>query len=905
VTARLLKLNRTASALIPRFRTLSLDDPGRVERWLLCLAAAFVLIGAVTLSLGRQGGLVGSHLWAPAAWLLLMTAAHLLLTRRKPVRDPLLLPLFALLTGWGLVMLDRLAPNFLVRQAIWLALGTVALLATGLLLPNLRFLRRYRYTWLLLGLLLLAATFIVGVHPAGFGAALWLPLPFVGNVFFQPSELLKLLLVVFLASYFDERRQLLQFRRERSFRGTFPYLAPLLLMWGFCVLLLVWQRDLGTATLFFILFLALLYLATGDTRLVAAGMGLLLVAGVIGYYAFDVVALRVDTWLNPWPEAQNRAFQIVQSLYAVAAGGVIGQGVGLGFPNYIPVVHSDFVFAAIAEEYGLIGSLVLVGCFALLAQRALRIATVVSRPFQIYLAAGMAILFSTQALMIMGGVTRLLPLTGVTLPFVSYGGSSLLISSVMLGLLLFMSGSSERRPVSGRLPFRLQRLGLVYLAAFLLVGVALVYWSVGAAPAILQRDDNPRQVEALLRIRRGSILDVEREVLAHSIGPADRVQRIYPVADIGPAVGYYSVRHGTAGIEQGFDALLRGEAPDYWSQFWRETLHRPQVGRDVRLTLHASKQRAAGALLADQAGAAILLALPDRAAAVTDAAILAMVSHPSYDPNQLEAQFEALRADERAPLLNRATQGQYQPGMVVQPFILATAVEQNTILLRDEVDGTTAPLSVNGQNVTCQTPPPAEATWVDVLRHACPAPMLALAAELGVEQLQAALVGFGLTSVPDLGIATAPAPETILADLFLAAAGQDVLTVTPLQVSLALAALANEGEVPQPRLVAAVQEWDGRWQPVAPKAPFGTAVSPAVAAVILGSLPRADDRIEFATLVLSGPEGSTNGWYLGLAPASRPRYAVVVVIEGSDNIFAAQRAGRALLRTAMTVGASR
>jgi cell division protein FtsI/penicillin-binding protein 2 len=251
------------------------------------------------------------------------------------------------------------------------------------------------------------------------------------------------------------------------------------------------------------------------------------------------------------------------------------------------------------------------------------------------------------------------------------------------------------------------------------------------------------------------------------------------------------------------------------------------------------------------------------------------------------------------------TQGRYQPGMVVQPFILATAVEQNTILLRDEVNGADQVVSVNGESITCQSPPPPEAMWADVLRHACPAPMLALAPGMGVEQLQAALVGFGLTSVPDLRLATAPPPETIMADPFLAAAGQDVLTVTPLQVSLAWAALANLGAVPQPRLVAAVQDWDGRWQPVAPKAPLGPAVSPAAAAAILAALPRADDRIEFATLVLSGPEGSTNGWYLGLAPAARPRYAVVVVIEGSDNIFAAQRAGRALLRTAMTVGTIR
>ncbi|MEW5988453.1 MAG: FtsW/RodA/SpoVE family cell cycle protein, partial [Chloroflexota bacterium] len=266
------------------------------------------------------------------------------------------------------------------------------------------------------------------------GAALWLPVPLIGRVYFQPSELLKLLLLVFLASYFDERQPLL-----RAGRSPIPYLAPLLLMWGFCITLLVWQRDLGAATLFFLLFLSLLYLATGEKRYLLGGLGLLLAAGLIGYFAFDVVALRVDAWWNPWPDADNRAFQIVQSLYALAAGGLGGQGVAQGFPDYIPVVHSDFAFAAIAEEWGLVGGLAVIACFALLAQRSLRIAIRCERPFRFYLAAGIAVLFGGQSFLIMAGVTKLLPLTGVTLPFVSYGGSSLLVSMVMVGLLIYLS----------------------------------------------------------------------------------------------------------------------------------------------------------------------------------------------------------------------------------------------------------------------------------------------------------------------------------------------------------------------------------------------------------------------------------------------------------------------------------
>ncbi len=413
---------------------------GRIELILLTITAVFVFANAIALSLVEQDGLL-PHIWAPVAWLIVMITAVILLNQFKSDHDPFIFPVLALFTGWGLILLDRLAANFLDRQVVWLLLGTAVLLAVTLLPRNLRWIRQYRYTLLIGGLLLLAATLIFGVNPSGFGAALWLPIPFIGRVFFQPSELLKLLLLIFLASYFDERQSILKMSKRNGRFGTFPYLAPLILMWGFCMILLIWQRDLGAATLFFILFLALLYLATGEKLYIIGGLFLLLLGAVFAYFAFDLVALRIEAWWNPWPDATDRAFQIVQSLYALGAGGVLGQGVGQGFPQYIPVVHSDFAFAAIAEEWGLVGSLVIVACFMLLAHRGLRIALLQERPFRRYLAAGIVVLFSAQALLIMGGVTKLLPLTGVTLPFVSYGGSSMLISSIMFGLLLYLSTS--------------------------------------------------------------------------------------------------------------------------------------------------------------------------------------------------------------------------------------------------------------------------------------------------------------------------------------------------------------------------------------------------------------------------------------------------------------------------------
>lgn len=418
--------------------------PRSAELLLLAAAALFVGVNAISLSLVRTGALTWAHLQLPVVWLILIGLAWGGLTMARPGHDPFLLPIYALLTGWGLVLQDRLAPDFVQRQLMWFVLGTLALLAVAVLPRSLRALYRYRYTLLVTGLLLLAATLLFGVNPTGYGATLWLPIPFTGGVFFQPSELLKLLMVFFFASYFADRGDLLRSGQGRL--GALPYLAPLLLMWGFGMTLLVWQQDLGAATLFFLLFLALLYLATGDRRYIWAGVFLLLAAGVIGYLVFDVVALRVEGWWNPWPEAADRAFQIVQSLYALAAGGIIGQGVGQGYPTFVPVVHSDFVFAAIGEEWGLLGTLAVVVCFAVWAQRGFRAALRARRPFHMYLAAGMTVLLSTQTLLIMAGVTKLLPLTGVTLPLVSYGGSSMLLACVMMGLLIYLSAESPFAP---------------------------------------------------------------------------------------------------------------------------------------------------------------------------------------------------------------------------------------------------------------------------------------------------------------------------------------------------------------------------------------------------------------------------------------------------------------------------
>jgi cell division protein FtsW (lipid II flippase) len=419
----------------------ALPPPVQQERLLLVLAGLFVLVNQVTLIIAT--GRSALAIWPVGVWVLCAAGGHRTLNRWLPFRDPLLFPVTMFMTGWGLNLVARLVPDYAPRQTLWVVVGLAALLALTTLPKDLRWLRRYRYTWLIGGLALLALTILIGQNPANRGPRLWLGF---GGLYYQPSELLKILLVAFLASYFAENQR---YMREDTIRvGPWrvpspAFLGPVLLMWGICIVMLVWQRDLGAATLFFVVFMVMLYVASGQAQLFIGGLALLLVAAVAGYHFFGVVALRVNVWLNPWPQAGRQAYQVVQSLLAVSAGGVFGQGIGQGYPTIIPVAYSDFAFAAIAEEWGLIGVLVVVAGLAALVVRGMRIAVRARQPFRSLLAAGLSVMLAVQSLLIMAGVLKLVPLTGVTLPFVSYGGSSLLTNFVIVGLLLVLSGEER------------------------------------------------------------------------------------------------------------------------------------------------------------------------------------------------------------------------------------------------------------------------------------------------------------------------------------------------------------------------------------------------------------------------------------------------------------------------------
>jgi cell division protein FtsW (lipid II flippase) len=448
VTARQLDLR-----LRPRLR--------RRELGLLVLVAAALLAGRASLSSTMAGHLVLGDVRLLGIYLGTILGVHLafVLTGRR--MDQVLLPTVALLGGISLLVMERLPQDLVVQQfgghafgladlqLGWLLLSLVLMGSLGIVVRTDTWLRLYKYTWAAAAIGLLLAVFVFGRDVNG--ALLDLC---VGPVCGQPSELVKVILVVFLAGYLADNREMLA--RATTRIGPLrlpplPYLVPMGAMLGIALGVVSFQHDLGSALLYFLVFLFLLYVATARLSYVALGLTLFVAGSAVLYELYPVVRLRIDVWLNPWADPQGAGFQTLRALYALGTGGILGTGLGGGLPTVgslpaIPVIQSDFVFAAIAEELGLLGALAVLTCYVIIAERGLRIAATAHDDFRGLLAAGLTLVVVVQAAIIVGGNIKLVPLTGITLPFVSYGGSSLVANAVVVGLLLALSDRGVEPP---------------------------------------------------------------------------------------------------------------------------------------------------------------------------------------------------------------------------------------------------------------------------------------------------------------------------------------------------------------------------------------------------------------------------------------------------------------------------
>ena len=361
---------------------------------------------------------------------------------RRDGTDLTLFPAAMLLASLGLIMIGRLKPALFLTQMRWLLLGLIVYLFLVFLGERVLRLLSYPYLLGVFCLLLLCSALFFGTEIGG--SRNWIVF---GPFAVQPSEFGKIVIIMFLAAYLTEHREVLTLPRHRLLWLKLPvlrFIAPLLFIWGIAILMFVVQRDLGSALLFFGIAVSMTYMATGRKSYVALAFAFFLGAAALSYSFFSHVRVRFNIWLDPWSDPSGSAYQVVQSLFALGSGGVWGVGFAHGHPNLIPEVHTDFIFAAIAEELGLLGSLGVMLVFALFFYRAIRIALACREETHMLLAAGIAVVFLLQAFIIIAGVTKFLPLTGITLPFVSYGGSSMIASFMLLGILTVLSKKENR-----------------------------------------------------------------------------------------------------------------------------------------------------------------------------------------------------------------------------------------------------------------------------------------------------------------------------------------------------------------------------------------------------------------------------------------------------------------------------
>jgi len=770
-----------------------------IQGRLFALAAIFLIFFSIVLTLSpavRMRTWDVEYRWNHWAgyivWLITFMLLHRFTVQRLPDRDPYLLPAASLLTGWGLLTIWRLDETFGLRQTVWLIV-MLAVVVIGLRIERpLILLRRYKYVWLTCGLLLTALTFIIGTYPGGVGPNLWLG---CCGFYIHPSEPLKLLLIIYLAAYLADRIPVSM--------GFFKLLVPTLILAGASLAILLAQRDLGTAVLFLLLYFLIVFMASGKRRILIVALVTVLLASLVGYRLFDVIQIRIDAWINPWPDALGRSYQIIQSLIAVAAGGLSGSGPGLGSPGVVPVPHSDFIFSSIAEEMGLAGTLALFGLIGLIAGRGLLAAVRSSNTYQRYLAAGLTVFLVLQSIMIISGNIRLLPLTGVTLPFVSYGGSSLITSWIALVIILIISNHPEDEPVPYTEVTPYYITGTLLFLTISILALLNGWWAIARSQDLIIRRDNPRWAITDRFVPRGSIVDRDNEEIVASIGAPGNIQRHLTHTPLGPIVGYTHVLYGQAGLEATLDPYLRGiqGVPEETSLYYHILYSQRPPGLDVRLSLDLDLQRRVDQLMENYHGALILLN-------AQSGEILAIASHPYYDPNQIDSLWSQWIQDQNAPLLNRAAQGQYPPGTALGPFFLAHARARGQLPLTPNT------LTYTGQDDVwdCSVPPLPTPGWGSIIASGCPGGILRLSENMTLSEITAFYQTLGFDETPSIRMPVAgAAPIPAFDDPQLAALGQADMLVSPLQMALAAAALSANGNRPSPLIATSYNSPTNGW----------------------------------------------------------------------------------------------
>ncbi|VWM24261.1 putative FtsW-like protein [Collinsella intestinalis] len=930
----------------------------RTTELLLLIAAAFPVTLLYAMYVVTTGAALSFQTLAvPLGLFAAFAAAHIGVRIFAPGADPAILPVVFTLSGIGITFVTRLQPDASLGQVIFLFLGVALMVGTLAVVKNLEVIKRYKYVLGIAGIILLVLPMFIGTEI--YGSKLWIK---IGGFQFQPGEFAKVLIVLFLAGYLAENRELLSISNRTVLGIKFPRLRllyPLFIVWGVCLLVVAFERDLGSALLFYTIFLIMLYVATGRVSYVIIGLALLAVGAFGMYQIMSHVQVRVAIWLDPFSDAQNLGYQIVQSLFSLADGGLAGVGIGKGMADIIPVVASDMIFAAIGEEMGLLGGSAVLLLFMLFAVRGLTTAARAKSDLAAFSAAGLTAAISFQAFTIVGGVTKLIPLTGVTLPFMSQGGSSLLASFVIVALLLragdeatgrsteiantstdlatagyrtTVRGSHMRRPaldtpesgLLGRVALanRLTRTVFLFTALFAVLIGNITYIQVIKASEYQDMPSNNHTINKARFIKRGSIITADGLTLAESIQQADGTYaRSYPNGNLAAhVVGYYSQQYGTMGIENTQNDTLTG-SKDYSS--WQNALNSlagiSEPGNSVQLTIDSRIQRAAEQALAGRVGA--IVALDPRSGAV-----LAWASAPTFDNTNIQAAIEAANASGGADtsMYDRATLALYTPGSTFKVLTLASALE-NGLATLDTIYDSPGRMEIGGADVvSIGERGHGKISLAKAFALSSNTVFGQVADGLGAEKLVATARAFGYGQQLGLDFTTAasvmPNPEEMTEwELAWAGAGQPVgqghtpgPQATVMQNALMAATIANNGIAMNPYVVSQILAPDGTVLKTTRGHSLGQAVGSGTAEQVKQAMldvvqNGTGSAAAIAGVKVAGKTGTAetnnanaNSTFVGFAPYDTPTVAIAVVIEqNAKGEESAAAVGGQVLRAAL------
>jgi len=768
---------------------LSYGDRDFVQSVLYRIAGIILFIYCLILTLSpavRLHSFIVSYRWEHWIGFVIIIGSFFVINRfsqkKLTNRDPFLLPIIGLMMGIGLLTIFRLNVNFGFRQTVWVILSTIILFISFHKSEWLQRLRYFKYVWFLFGLALTALTFFLGIYPSGNGPQLWLSF---GGIFIQPSEPLKILLIIYLSAYLSDRW---------NARKKIPALIiPTIIIILLALLLLIGQRDLGTASIFIFIYAFYMFLVSGKRRTLFIFALILIIGGFIGYQMFGVIKIRVDSWLNPWLDPGGNSYQVLQSIQAMAAGKLLGSGPGIGSPGLVPVVLSDFIFAAITEELGLIGALAVFCLYVFIFYRGILISIKASNLYQQLLSAGITVLFAAQSILILGGNTRLLPLTGVTLPFISYGGSSLLTSVFGVILLIWVSQQTSSKNIHAQETKPYIFTFMTILFAFIGLSLVTGWWTIIRSDDLLARQDNLRRIINDRYVKRGSILDSNNNPLAMTLGNPGDYYRTINDSSLSATIGYINPIHGLGGIEFSMDKYLRGVAglPSSDITFSNLLYSQPPTGLDLRTSINIKVQNQLTSILSNFTGAAIVMN-------ASSGEILGLWTSPTFDSNNLENNWDDWKSDPKSPLINRASQGYYPVGTLISPFLL-------TFSGMDNFDSS---FSVRSENCAIPISSISDRQFDVYLKNGCEEIMVKSIELIPENEINNFFNTFGWTEQLQFELPQIDPVQisNVNSDNFLSN-----LHLSPLQITRSFAIFSNNGILPNPRIGMAVNIPNRGW----------------------------------------------------------------------------------------------